>query len=540
MSKVTSDIEESTGEVDEPTEALMERRTADTGHAISMRIAEQVREQVAARLKEMEDKVTDRKIEAAELETRLDRHRQELVQLQDETKRHQDVYSNTARDLAATRARRDKEQADHEKLRAQLDADIQKRRDELAKINATPSTAPKGVDTTSSANVGADPNYFWRPRTVTTAGPSISMSGPGYTATSQISAGLLKPKDDDRAEVIRLQAQVAMQNEKLALMFQYLEQQPGFHQPSSRFSSNTGASTAQAAGGIHATQTGLRPEPSAARRDEPATIRRKESKEHRSRATLRDQIASLLRGEQPPATPSDLSEDEDEQGQEDHRATQLDNVSKLDREARDATLFRASSGATSGTGTWQRPLTSKHAAVHRPVLFERRESAERERPVSPSAHLKLPAPAMYRPSNNIEAWLTRVDIHMSQINVHSSRKRALTYLSYLSADAYDRLWKLQLPMDIWTDADALRKQLQLVFGECKTLHSYRAEFNAAKQQTNEMAVEFFDRLYGLLLSAYPGENPNTNRVMQEMLVSQFVTGLRSVSLRMTMLRVQYN
>ena len=156
----------------------------------------------------------------------------------------------------------------------------------------------------------------------------------------------------------------------------------------------------------------------------------------------------------------------------------------------------------------RRPLTTKHAALLHPRREESESGDDHERTTSPSAHLKLPTPTMYKPSCNIEAWLARVDMHMRHINVQSSRKRALTYASLLTAEAYDRLWKLRIPQAIWNDGDALRKQLQLVFGECKTLHSYRAEFTNAKQQADEVAVEFFDRIYGLLLSAYPGEDPD--------------------------------
>ena len=201
---------------------------------------------------------------------------------------------------------------------------------------------------------------------------------------------------------------------------------------------------------------------------------------------------------------------------------------------------RATDVTSHSAEPWRRPLTSKHAAVHRTIEFERDESPAEGRATSPNAHLKLPAPAMYRPSNNIEAWLGRVDIHMHHLGVKSSRKRALTYCPILSGEAYDRIWKLQIPSHIWEDGAALRKQLQLIFGECKTLHSYRTEFNSAKQQADEVAVEYFDRLYGLMLAAHPGEDPNTNRVLQDTFINQFVTGLRSLTLRMTMLRLHFS
>jgi hypothetical protein len=132
-----------------------------------------------------------------------------------------------------------------------------------------------------------------------------------------------------------------------------------------------------------------------------------------------------------------------------------------------------------------------------------------------------------------------MDLHMCQIKVRSSFKRALTYTSYLSHEAYDRLYKLKLPEAVWTDGDALRRQLRLVFGECKTLESYRTEMRAAKQLPEEVAAEFFDRLYGLTLSAFPGQDPNTNEVMQDLFASQFIGGLRLAALRTAILRVPY-
>lgn len=201
--------------------------------------------------------------------------------------------------------------------------------------------------------------------------------------------------------------------------------------------------------------------------------------------------------------------------------------------------FETGSNADTAMPRLLHPLTAKHAALDAPLPFEPIDYDEHDRTVSPSARLKLPTPTMYRPSHNIEAWLGRMDLHMHHINVHSSKKRALTYASYLSPEAYDRLWKLRLPETVWTDGDALRKQLRLVFGECKTLNSYRSEFMNAKQQTDEVVAEFFDRLYGLLLAAYPNNDPSENQVMQELFASHFIGGLRSATLRTVMLRVQY-
>ena len=198
----------------------------------------------------------------------------------------------------------------------------------------------------------------------------------------------------------------------------------------------------------------------------------------------------------------------------------------------------AGSGADAISSRFAHPLTTKHANDDEPMTFERSDSPERAG--SPIARLKLPTPSMYRPSQNIDGWLARVELHMAQINVTSSRKKALTYSSFLSNEAYERLYKLRLPASVWSDGEALRKQLRLVFGECKTLNAYRAELASAKQQNDEVVSEYFDRTYGLLLSAYPKNDPNENKVMRELFVSQFINGLRLTALRTALLRLQYN
>ena len=82
--------------------------------------------------------------------------------------------------------------------------------------------------------------------------------------------------------------------------------------------------------------------------------------------------------------------------------------------------------------------------------------------------------------------------------------------------------------------------MRLIFGDCKTLNSYRAELASAKQQNDEVVSDFFDRLYGLLLAAYPNNDPETNVVMRELFVSQYIGGLRLTTLRTAMLRLQYD
>ena len=150
------------------------------------------------------------------------------------------------------------------------------------------------------------------------------------------------------------------------------------------------------------------------------------------------------------------------------------------------------------------------------------------------------APASYKPADKIVDWIHRMDQYMEQVGVTLPKERALILSAGLNNEAYSRMAALRLDMDLWTNGEALRAKLLNVFGECKTLSSYRAEFRAAKQKTDEPVNQFYDRVVALALAANPGQNPVDNQVLRDDIAAQFCENLREPQMRVQMLQMQYN
>ena len=149
-------------------------------------------------------------------------------------------------------------------------------------------------------------------------------------------------------------------------------------------------------------------------------------------------------------------------------------------------------------------------------------------------------PGHYKPADKIVDWIHRMDQYMEQVSITLPKERALILSSGLSNEAYSRMAALRLDMKLWTDGDALRAKLLNVFGECKTLSAYRAEFRAAKQKVDEPANQFYDRVVALALAANPGQKSTDNQVLRDDIAAQFCENLRESQMRVQMLQMQYS
>ena len=191
--------------------------------------------------------------------------------------------------------------------------------------------------------------------------------------------------------------------------------------------------------------------------------------------------------------------------------------------------------------TWNptvRPLIAKHAPEAPSVVCTTTSSE----PVSGIKRTKVNVqqPGHYKPTDKIVDWIHRMDQYMEQVSITLPKERALILSSGLNNEAYSRMAALRLDMALWTDGEALRAKLLNVFGECKTLSAYRAEFRAAKQKTDEPVNQFYDRVVALALAANPGQNPVDNQVLRDDIAAQFCENLREPQMRVQMLQMQFN
>ena len=107
----------------------------------------------------------------------------------------------------------------------------------------------------------------------------------------------------------------------------------------------------------------------------------------------------------------------------------------------------------------------------------------------------------------------------------------------LSAEVHSALNDMQLSDQVWNDPVQLGAVLLEVYGDQRTVNDYRTELNAMRQQTNESATRFFDRMYACAARAYPSQaafGPNSVQ-MFDMMGTIYVNALRCTNSRRTLI-----
>ena len=191
--------------------------------------------------------------------------------------------------------------------------------------------------------------------------------------------------------------------------------------------------------------------------------------------------------------------------------------------------------STKSKSSSEKPSTSADAAPSRSIFaLSTDEPDEPERRNS----IALKAPEMYKIGADILAWLARMQNYLRTARINTQREAASRLANGLSQDAYAAMFNLDLPERVWNSYDELVEQLKRKFGDQRTVAAYIADFRTTKQQPNEDAGTFLDRVAHTARKAFPTVFAgNEDDAQRELIKHQFVEGLRAKEVRRTLLFV---